>query len=315
LAGIVVGAWLAGDLARRESRRGLALAAFVAAALLTPHVLWLSSGHGAALAYASQQGHTLSGAERAWNVASFLAQQLRFMLGPFLFFGLLTLLPGARGRLPEDDHRRHRAWLIGLVAFPLFVTVLTGPVFGIALQNHWGFQALQFVSLWLACLLRPRAPVAGVSWFVAALALHAAFLGLALSGADIALGKTKRRLDLNYPAQALADAVQRDWNDDTLCPLRFVVGPSFEAGMISVYTGGQAGVVEDGSFKKSPWIRPEDAQRFGAVYVSADPAELPSNGVSRVGFMDVTSVSGAGKSPIYWAIAPPEGCSHAAIDD
>jgi 4-amino-4-deoxy-L-arabinose transferase-like glycosyltransferase len=308
LVGIVVGAALSGDLASRGARRGLLVAGGIATLLLAPHLAWMLDGNSSAIDYATQNGRKLSSAASLWNVAGFLAQQLRFMLASLLFFGIVTLLAGARGARVAGDLRRSRTWLLGLVGFPLCVTVLTGPLFGIELQNHWGYQALQFISLWLAWRLRPLAPVAGGGWLAAALMVHFAFLGIAATTADVSLGKKESRIDNLFPAQALADAVLWDWKNDTLCPLALIVGPTFEAGMISVYNGGTAKVLEDGNFSKSPWIKEEDLKRLGAVYVSTDPAELPREGVSVIDSLDVTSVSTVRKGRIYWAIVPPESC-------
>ncbi|MEO8921816.1 MAG: glycosyltransferase family 39 protein [Caldimonas sp.] len=311
LAGIFVGASLAGELKTGAAKRGAAFALLVATALLVPHLLWLLSGHGAAIDYATQQGRMLSLPARALNVMSFLAQQLRFMLGPLCLLGVLSILPGSRGSGSFVAPRRGRAWLFGLVGFPLAVTVLTGPLFGIELQNHWGYQALQFATLWLAWRLRPFIPVASGSWLLAALSVHAVLLGFALTAVDLSIGKATTRMDQQYPAQVLADAVLRDWRNDTLCPLNLIVGPTFEAGMVSVYNGGIAKVLEDGDFMKSPWIQRRDLQRFGAVYVSTDPTKLPHQGVSIVDFLDVSSVSPPPGSRIYWAIAPPDRCDEA----
>ncbi len=315
LGGIVAGAWLAGDLAPPQAKRGLLVAMAVAAALLSPHVLWLLDGHADAIAYATQHERTLGWNARAWNVMSFLAQQLRYLVGPLLLSVMLIMAPGDRVSRVDEDPGRRRAWLLGLVGFPLCVTVLTGPIFGMELQNHWGYQALQFVTLWLAWQLRSLVPAARSAWLLAPLSLHAAFLGFALATSGLASGKATSRLDNRYPAQALADAVQRDWKNDTLCPLRLVVGPTFEAGMISVYgRHGDVQVLEDGDFRKSPWIRPGDLQRLGAVYVSADRSTLPSRGVSTVGYLDVSSVSPPPKDRIYWAISPPEQCQEPTED-
>ncbi|MEO7056760.1 MAG: glycosyltransferase family 39 protein [Caldimonas sp.] len=308
LAGIVLGAWWAGELAAKRARRGLALSIAIAAILLAPHFVWLAS-HVAALEYATQMGRSLNAAERTWNVCSFLAQQLRFLIGPFLLFGLLAVAPGRRPDVNTGDEHRQRAWLVGLIAFPLCVTVLTGPLFGIELQNHWGYQALQFVSVWLARRLRPIAPVAGARWIFIALAVHAVLLTLSIADAESPAGNVKSRVDGRYPAQAFADAVLADWKHDTPCPLRLVVGPSFEAGVVSVYNGGTAQVLEGGNRMKSPWVAPTALERLGAVYVAADPSTLPNKGVTTVNWMNVGVATPQGApSRIYWAIAPPQSC-------
>ncbi len=312
LAGIVLALALDGRLADLRVRRGLACAVLVAAALFAPHFAWMVEHRFGTLDYAMQHGQTLDGPGRAWNVVSFLAQQIRLVFPALLFAGLLALLPGPAA----DPERRageaaaaqtRRAWLTGLLVFPLLATVATGPLLGIALQNHWGYQALQFGALWLAWRVRRHAVVAGPAWIGLALLLHAVFLAVTVLPAANSGGSA--RIDSRYPAQALADAVRRDWKDSSLCPLSIVVGPSFEAGMVSVYGDGRARVLEDGDFTKSPWITPDQLLRMGATYISTSASRLPLAGATRVGSIDVGGVAPLGNSRIYWAIVPPETCA------
>jgi hypothetical protein len=221
------------------------------------------------------------------------------------------LLPGRRASSSADDPARCGAWLLGLVGFPIVATLLVPTLLGLHLQNHWGYQALQFVTLWLAWRVRMLAPLRATSWFAAALAVHAVLLAVGPAFAPV--GDAGRRIDRRFPAQELADAVLRDWRNDTLCPLALVVGPSFEAGIVSVYNGGRAKVLEDHDFRKSPWIGRNDPESLGAVYIARDPAGLPRRGVSVVDSMVVaTAGDGRSHSRVYWAVAPPESCSTAA---
>lgn len=309
LAGLIAAAWLSGELAPRSARAGLLAASLLALAILAPHVAWIFKHDFATLAYAAQEGRTLSFLERACNVTSFLAQQIRLLFPALLFAGLLVVMPRppSAGPVAESEAacRRRRAWFFGLIGFPLAATLLTSPLLGLELQNHWGYQALQFASLWLAWRMRrvlPQQP--GALAVLAVALLHATFIILELSP-GVAKGS---RQDSHYPAQALADAVRHDWHDATSCPLAYVVGPTFEAGIVSVYNGGTAAVLEDGAFVKSPWIEPSDLQRRGAVYVAAYPTGLPSQGVARAGFLDVGSASPAPKDLVYWAVVPPKKC-------
>ena len=310
LAGAVLALWLAGDLDRRRNRRGLLVAVLVALAVLAPHLWWLGHGHGAAVDYATQQGRSLSAGERLWNVTSFLAQQLRYLIGPLLLFGVLAVMPGARPwRRRASDWNRQHAWMAGLVAFPICATVLMGPLFGIELQNHWGYQALQFSFLWLALRLRPLAPRAGPAWWAAALVVHLVLLTVARVDFAPASAQASKRVDARFPAQELADAVAADWKDDTLCPLRLVAGPMFEASIVSVYNGGAAVVLEDADFRKSPWVRPSDVTRYGAVYVASEAALLPHEGATTLNWMEVGGGARGPARQVHWAIIPPESCA------
>ncbi len=315
LVGLILAAWRSGELDSRRSRLCLCGSILLALAIFMPHLAWVLEHDLTTLAYAAQGGRTLSWAARAWGVASFLAQQVRLVLPALLFavflFALTRTTPAAGGAAApglEADLaplRRRRAWLLGLVGFPLLITVVVPSLLGLALQNHWGYQALQFASLWLAGLMRGRGLPTGLGWLALPVLLHATFIGIALgpAGHDPA-----SRQDANYPAQKLADAVLRDWEDDTSCPLSYVVGPSFEAGIVSVYNGGTAAVLEDGVYTKSPWIKPADIALRGAAYLACTPDELPSRGATRTGFLDVSSASPAPKQRVYWAIVPPVKC-------
>ncbi len=313
LAGMFLGVALAGELASRSARRGLLLAAAAAAIVVVPHVAWLLQHEQSTLTYAIQSGTSLSAPERAGSVLSFLAQQVRLSSASIVFALILVAasLGQDRRSAPADNaaHQRGTWWLFGLVAFPLLATISAAPLFGLKLQNHWGYQCLQFLALWIAWRIRFRVLPARAFWITSALAVHCAFIAIAVFTTPAGAGSPGRRLDLLYPAQQLAEAVRRDWQDDSICPLRLVVGPSFEAGIVSVYTGGTAGVLEDGAFSKSPWLTPADLQARGAVYVATDERSLPKEGVTRTGSMDVSQVSSGGAARVYWAIVPPETCT------
>ncbi len=105
---------MSGDLASRPARRGLLLATAVALLVVTPHLIWLLDDHFAAIAYATQQGQSMNSSERAMNVASFLAQQLRMLFPALLLCGLLLMLGRRRGHRRLDEKTasstRRRSW-------------------------------------------------------------------------------------------------------------------------------------------------------------------------------------------------------------
>jgi len=318
LAGVLLALWLSGELSSTAVRLGIVIAAGVAIAVVTPHVAWVTQNHLSTLAYATQQGHPLAWVDRGASIVSFMAQQLRFLLPAFVLAGLVHFVssrenPGMGGPAAALDHRQ-RAWLIGLIAFPIVATLLTAPLMGLRLQNHWGYQALQFAGLVFAWRLQDRLDLTKATWLVLAVAVHSVFLSLALQSAGSSPSmRSAGRQDARYPAQQLADAIRRDWQDDTPCPLAVVVGPAFEAGLVSVYNGGTAAVLEDGDFAKSPWISPSELELRGAVYLAAKVSELPSRGVTRTGSLDV-SAAFPGEAHIHWSIVPPLACGSAGAD-
>ena len=340
LAGIVVGLVLTGELRWRAApqgthqhtfqgtgqvtgqgtRRGLLLATTVAAPVIAPHWSWVVAHDFTTLRYAGQGSQYLPWSERGLSLVSFLAQQVRLLFPALLFALLLRFLPGrpsataSAAAAPIDaeslaQQQWRRAWLVALVAFPLVVTLLTCPVFGLRLQNHWGYQCLQFVSLWLAWSLRSLARRPSFSVAATALSVQLVAMGWWVGAQWTGQAGATQRIDTSYPAKALAAAVQRDWSRMTACPLKIVVGPSFEAGMVSTYLPNPPRVLEGGDFRKSPWVRADELQTLGAVYVATNPADLPEHGVmvdSMLLHPDVGRDGGGGR--VYWAIVPPPVC-------
>ncbi len=318
LAGIGVALLLTGELARHSTRRGALMAIGVAAPVFAPHLLWMLQHDFSTLRYAAQEGRPLSWAARGLSVTVFLGQQIRLLFPAMLFAGVLWLLPGLRthshaATATDDDQAQwRRAWFAGLIVFPLVVTVLVCPAFGLDLKNHWGYQCLQFFSLWLAWRLQHLARRGAVVLATLALLVQSVFMTVCAEPEWTGQRDPDRRADGQYPARQLAAAVQRDWQAITSCPLTVVVGPSFEAGMVSVYSHAPPKVLEDGDFAKSPWVQPDELSHRGAVYVATDPNRLPVQGVALLNSMNVAAAARASASRIYWAIVPPRSCDPAS---
>ncbi|MEY4754239.1 MAG: hypothetical protein RJA44_1914, partial [Pseudomonadota bacterium] len=111
------------------------------------------------------------------------------------------------------------------------------------------------------------------------------------------------RPDTAYPARELAAAALHDWQQVTPCPLRYVVGPTFEAGMVAVYGGGRAAVVDSGDLTRVPWIDATDLAAAGAIHIQMPvPAEALRQGQLD---MDLPSNHGLRHETIRWSIVPP----------
>ena len=86
------------------------------------------------------------------------------------------------------------------------------------------------------------------------------------------------RYDEVYPAQLLSNIVVETWNKATGCPLKFIDGPPFEGGIVSVYSGQYPAVLEYGIPVKSPWIDLAKMKADGYILMGTQPAELGSYG-------------------------------------
>jgi 4-amino-4-deoxy-L-arabinose transferase-like glycosyltransferase len=314
LAGILLAIGLGGAWREVRHRRGTAAAVLLALVLFSPHLAWLVQHDFITLQYASLSAKNLGPLERLARIVVFLLLQVRVMSALLAAAGLWLLWQRRRGAaaLPPQNPAAspaamRRAWLIGLIVFPLATVLLVCLVGGVRLQDHWGFQPLQFISLWLAWRLRG---VAGDGFARLVLLVLAAHTALAVTYARPAWDSTastrqSRAGQYFFPAQALADQVMADWRAVTTCPLRFVVGPPFEAGIVSVYSRSGAQVFEHGQGYKSPWVEPAALASAGAVHIERDVAPEVSGAVKR----GQADPAGRGEAT-HWAIVPPQAaCS------
>ncbi len=320
LMGLLAALALSGALKQRAVWTGVLAAAVVALSLFAPHLVWSANHHWSTMSYASQAGHSLSVSQRLHSLGVFSVLQLR-MMGPALLLGLLSMLWSRRAAtLPALSATTsvspsvRRAWLIGLVGVPLAVLVITVMVGGMELQDHWGIQSLQYFFLALATLRRKDVLVRWKTWVGVALLIHGIW---ALSYVAPVWRQSERsdrvRLDQFYPARTLATQVRAEWQARTGCPLVAVRGPGFESGLVAIYSGPVARLVEL-NLAHSPWLNPADLARSGAMLVSLDgapawPEDVPEalRDNHQRGHIDFRVIGRPAK--LHWAyVAPGAPC-------
>lgn len=312
LVGLIIALWRAGHLRERHKLLGLLMAVVIALLVFAPHAWWVVNHEFVTLKYASSTVQQLDLLGRVRKLLSFGALQLRMLLWPLLCIGALALwmrkTPPAAAEQAVSERER-QAWMLGLLGWPLVVLAVLCLAQGVRLQDHWGFQAMQFVSLWLAWQLRRFGSQAATRLLLLALVTHTLALATYSRSVWDSRSLTKReRPDQFYPAQALADAVLRSWQQATACPLRYVVGPTYEAGMVSVYSGQNPVVFEMGSPQRSPWVDRADLGRAGAVHLYSEPPPQPpgSAPLHRLAFRQ----PGSDQSlyDVYWTLSVPAPC-------
>lgn len=319
LIGVLSALWLSGSLGEQRNRFGADIALVCACLVFLPHVLWLFAHDFMPFRYAEHAMRNLSFGARLETLAGFLAVQLRFYFAMLICVAAVVLF--SRYRKPADgmqspaiDPTEVRAWMWGLIGVPgLFLSAIV-LLAGVRLESHWGLQTFQFLPLWIAwrfrsSLLRPSLQ----QWMIAAFAVHA--IGMAFywhstrTGGEQAMVKNADRAFL---AQALAARVLTDWRASTGCPLKYIVGPAFEAGSIALYSGHDPVVLEDGDHAKSPWVDLDDLAAAGAVQVRQRLDQLPA-GVTAIGSMKVPGRGDRRGSAVdlYWGIVLPRyPCNH-----
>jgi 4-amino-4-deoxy-L-arabinose transferase-like glycosyltransferase len=319
LAGIAYALWRNGDLRSASNRRGAAGAVFVSVACFVPHALWSLANDLPGYRYFAESAASLDPKGRAFRFVTFLANQLRYHLPMLGAIGLALLWPRpvAPVEPTEEAGAAHREWvknwlwgLIGIPVIALLVMLLLG---GLRLQAQWGLQALQFLCLPIAWKLGGHSRQLRLRALVAsALAIHAGSAFLYTNNISKAVAvQAHRSPDRIYPANELALQALASWRAVTTCPLKYVAGPGFEAGLVSVYSGAYPQVREEGARMKSPWIDEADFLRSGAIVLAQGPQlagvdDAPSGGTMRVPGKEELSRP----RQISWRIqAPAEDCA------
>jgi hypothetical protein len=144
---------------------------------------------------------------------------------------------------------------------------------------------LQFFPLWLVWMWDRRIAVDLRKLVCVALAVQAlSFTLYAVEHRDPHAVLSSRRIDTAYPARRLARTAVAHWATATNCPLHYVEGSVFDAGLVSLYSGGKIQVFD--SDRATPWVRTEDLQRDGALFVLDEGDAVPA-GVTHLMVFDL----------------------------
>ncbi len=312
LAGLLLALGWTGRLKRPAQWGGLLLALTVLLLVCAPHAVWVARHDFSTLRYASDAIESAGPGQRLGFIASFVANQVRLWFPALLAIALCWAL-SRRDSSPEAVPAPAAAvdvdlsaWMFGLVWTGVLVLILMALAGGVSLRNHWGVQALQFFSLWLAYRWDRRTSIDLRRLVWVALLVHGASLAwYAIEHHDPTRVLTKRRIDTMYPAQRLALAAVAHWTKSTRCPLRYVAGTAFDAGLVSLYSGGQLQVFD--SQQATPWVRPDELQRRGAIYVLAEGDGVPAGVTNLVAFDLVTGDHhGRPAKTIRLGVLPPQ---------
>lgn len=323
LLGVLVALWRSGALAQPANRLGLSLAVALMALMLAPHVAWVATHGWSTVAYATQAGVSLSPAERLGSVAKFLAIQVRVVSPALLMLLIVAKWPRQAAATtvttqPVDEARTppQWIWLLSLLGVPVAGVLLAALAGSLRLQDHWGIQTFQFLGLVVAALWPRSVRADWRRWVTVALVLHAvwALAYTAPRWTDLA-SSSRQRFDEFYPAQEMADAMSRVWEQANPegCALRYVRGPGFEAGIIGLYAASHPAVV-DASLLHTPWLQPAEFAEAGhlSVRLGAPPDldEWSSGPVLRGEFsFDVPAQRRAPHQTLHWMLVPPARCS------
>jgi 4-amino-4-deoxy-L-arabinose transferase-like glycosyltransferase len=286
LAGLLLALMAAGRMRRWSAWGGLLLALVTLSLVLAPHVVWVVRHDYSTLRYASEAVESAGLTQQFGFAASFWANQVRLWSVALAVMGLCWWLDSrgaSRSHTPCSPPLK-KPWVWGLMGAGLLVLMLMALLAGVSLRNHWGVQALQFFSLWLAGWWGARRLIA-LDWLMG-LALLAHGLGwviYAVEHQNASRLMAERRIDTLYPAERLAHVAATHWAAHTRCPLRWVAGHPFPAGLISLYAQGLRPLVFD-SEAATPWVTALDLHTAGALYVWEPEGSHPQGLVNIVAF-------------------------------
>lgn len=275
--------WIASGAWRHKAHMmGLALAAGLALAIISPHLYWLVLNDFGPLRYASEYslGANLGPAARLLNILHWLADQmLNRALLAWLLLGLLIVVhrrstqPQYGGADPEPcgggDASRTLLLSFGLV--PMAVTCAIGLFAGSSLQLHWGTPFL------LLCIPAAMELAGGKQRFSRISPQTAIKCFVILQLALLLIGQmTSARGELrlnrkhwrNFDSQALSHALAEPARAALGGDIRVIAGPTAEAKALALKLPERPLVLIDGRLDISPWVSQRMVQACGILHLT-----------------------------------------------
>jgi hypothetical protein len=285
LSGLLFALVWSGSLRSPAQRAGLALAIATMLAVFAPHAAWVVQHDFSTLRYASEAVESANLLQRLGFLVSFFANQVRIVFPSLLTMAICGYLM-RRGDLRRPEavvtrdvrdvpSREFGVWSFGLIGVTVCVLIVMAIGAGVSLRNHWGVQTFQFLCLWLAYRWDRGTPIDLRRLLQVALLVQGVSLAIyAAEHRDPHGLISKRRIDTMYPAQRIADAAAAHWRESTNCPLRYVGGDVFIAGMASLYSPVHPQVFD--SPAATPWVSTAALERDGMLYVVDEDDTLPA---------------------------------------
>jgi hypothetical protein len=295
--------------------KGVATAGLGFALVFSPHFYWAATHNFPALRYASAALESGGFTQRMAWVATFFVNQIRMVLPLLLVIGLSWAICKVRSQsqprqMPDQKASgfpdRPWVWMWGLVWAPVLILVLSSLATGSQLRNHWGVQLFQFLPIWIAWRLRNSDTLKLPLLIPLTLAVQLAdFTYYAVKQGSPDAAQAERRADSAYPARDMAKAAVSHWKQQTACPLK-IIGGDFEAGLVSAFIK-EFPVVYSGP-EATPWVKPEDIQQQGILYVVDMNTALAPDAVAEKKWYFNPTLPSSGKYIQLGVVLPASQC-------
>lgn len=296
------------------SKAGLYIAIALFCVLMVPHVIWLFHHDFMPVKYMfARTGTSATWINHLWNPWYFAYSYLLAFIIPSLIF--LIVYPGKK--MSPQISTTHKItsfqwqflWWMG--AAPFVFVLLLSLISGMALHLGWGQPLMSFWGLILVAATQPMITrrrfyrflsIAGFLWLI--------FM-IGYSSEIVEAGSSS---SANYPGPILAQAVTKAWHDKYHTKLNYIIGPRFEAGVVSLYSSDRPAVYIEHRPKVSFWINEATLRRDGAIVIwDMDQGGLAQNDILPVnGMIDQTVITvpwmrTGGKKLVRLGIAFVEG--------
>jgi hypothetical protein len=257
----------------RDARKALAtpgpyVAAAVAIAAISPHLLWLVRNDFLPFAYVDARAQHFNG------LRDYLVLPSWFLLGQLgaLAPSLLIAAPYLRRVQavepgPEHADAFDRRIVTLFVFGPVSCLLLFSIVSGRNLIAMWGYPLWLFAGLWIV-LYATRADAVAL-WRIAFL-WAAAFLVYAVGFVghyDLRPRRQERYTTELFPGDRLADEMSRRFRAMTGQPPVYVIANMWNGGNIEHYAPSHPRTLIDGNPARAPWIDLGDLHARGAIVV------------------------------------------------
>lgn len=245
---------------------GLYIAISVCLLIIAPHVIWLLQHNFLTIKYTFARADTrVSWTGHVIYPLQFLLPLLEACVPPLILFGILYI-GSKRGAVLsyKKNITTDQWWFLWLLAFgPLGITLLVSLITGAALHAGWSVPLL---SLWGIVLLALTQPVITPARFYRFLMVLFALLVVAWCAYTASMLKADNS-SANYPGQEMALRIEQEWNARYHQTFVYIIGPRWEAGVISFYSKSRPAVYIEANSEVSFWINQQDLPRKGAVVV------------------------------------------------
>jgi hypothetical protein len=245
------------------------VAAAVALAVASPHLIWLVQNNFLPFAYVDARAHHFTRAiDYLILPARFVLAQVGDFLPALLIAAPCLLLirkPAAPDAVETDAFDRR---IVTLFTFgPVTAVIVLSIVAGRDVVAMWGYPLWLFAGLWIVMHV-PR-PDPTTLWRIAfnwAVVFSVYVIAFVVHYAVRPRIQERYTAEL-YPGDRIAEEMSRRFREMTGQPLTYVIGSMWHGGNIGRYGPTHARTLIDGKPARAPWIDLDDLRRHGAVVV------------------------------------------------